>query len=223
MEEFNILKKIMIFSIFICFFEHKKNDLYDTSADKIRYLQKKSINFKNSRLLECANDNEHLKYFYESTPNLTHQNGKNYYDGEGKNDHLTDNGSNKSNRQYSNPSDDLRDIDGETINVIEEGTDAFEYIPKEKYSITNDELIVQKTLDNSRSTIDPKRVESENINNTPMKIGNHFLDIDHHHFEAEYNKIISKRRYFRLEYDNIYTKALKRIFKYTELKPYSFL
>ncbi|CAD2106228.1 fam-b protein [Plasmodium vinckei lentum] len=222
MKEFNIFKKVMLFSIFICFFEHKKNDLYDTSADKIRYLQKKSINFKNSRLLECANDNEHLKYFYESTPNLAYQNGKNYYDSEGKNDHLTDNGSNKSNRQYSNPSDDLRDIDGETTGVIEEGTDTLEYVPKENHDIIN-ETTMKEIIDISRKIMYPKHVEPENINNTPMKIGNHFLDIDHHHFEAEYNKIISKRRYFRLEYDNIYTKALKRIFKYTELKPYSFL
>ncbi|CAD2114454.1 fam-b protein [Plasmodium vinckei] len=222
MKEFNIFKKVMLFSIFICFFEHKKNDLYDTSADKIRYLQKKSINFKNNRLLECANDNEHLKYFYESTPNLAYQNGKNYYDGEGKNDHLTDNDSNKSNCQYSNTSDDLRDIDGETTGVVEEGTDPLEYAPKENHDITN-EATMKEIIDISRKIMYPKHVESENINNTPMKIGNNFLDIDHHHFEAEYNKIISKRRYCKLEYDNIYTKVLKHIFKYTELKPYSFL
>ncbi|VEV59428.1 fam-b protein [Plasmodium vinckei vinckei] len=223
MKKFNIFKKFMFFSIFICFFEHNKNDLYDASADRIRYLQKKSINFKNTRLLECANDNENLTSFYESTPDLTHQNGKNYYGGKGKNDHLTDKGSNKRNRQYKNPSHYLRDIDGKTTGVIEEGADALEYIPKEKYSITNDELIVQKRLNNSRNTINPKHVKSENINNTPMKTGNHFLDIDHHHFEAEYNKIISKRRYYKLEYDNIYTKVLKCIFKYTELKTYYFL
>ncbi|SCL88834.1 fam-b protein [Plasmodium chabaudi adami] len=223
MKEFNIFKKVILFSIFICFFEHKTNGLYDASADQIRCLQKKSINLKNSRLLECANDNERLNNFYESTPNLADKNGKNDYDGERKNGYLTDNGSNKRNRQYRNPSHSLRGIDGETSVLIEEGTDALECIPKEKYTIKKDELIVQKIPDNRVNTINPTRIESENTNNTPMETGNSFLDIDCQHFEREYTAITSKRRYWKLEYDNMYTKALKRIFKYTELKPYSFL
>ncbi|VTZ71437.1 fam-b protein [Plasmodium yoelii] len=216
MKEFNILKKIVFFSICICCFDHTKNGLYDANADRVRYFQKKSINFKNNRLLECASSNEFIS-------NIEYYNGENYFDDEEIEYYLTNNGSNKRNHQYNNVSHDLKGINGEMTILIDESMDSLACIPKQKYSIRSDELTLQKIPNNSVNKKKSKSALSKNKNHTSLKTSNNFLSIDDNHFEREYNRITSKVRYRKLEDDNIYTKILKRVFKYLGLNPYSIL
>lgn len=107
--------------------------------------------------------------------------------------------------------------------LIDESMDSLACIPKQKYSIRSDELTLQKIPNNSVNKKKSKSALSKNKNHTSLKTSNNFLSIDDNHFEREYNRITSKVRYRKLEDDNIYTKILKRVFKYLGLNPYSIL
>ncbi|CDU17124.1 fam-b protein [Plasmodium yoelii] len=186
--------KFVFFSNIICSFECAKNELYLVN-ERIIYLERNVINFRNNRILSDVDNRFDLNDFYQSTLSLANQLNEYNDDDEEMIYIQSATYSHVNMHNENNTLPDLNNVDNKTTKLIDELRKELEKVKKELDNKRNSEIAIQPIQDK----IITKKYENISVSEheyfNQLENEGNWLEIKYDHFEAEYNKIKSSNNY----------------------------